>query len=147
MSGNGMKKVYCSGPLFCPEEVEAMEKIATTLASRYPDNPRIRPVIDVVQRIYRENFFPEMKVNWRVYTDNIGHMYWPGCFRCHDGQHKTADGKESIKASDCNACHLIVAQGVGKDLETLSAQGLKFAHPGDELDANPQCHDCHNGGM
>jgi len=31
MSGYEMKKVYCSGPLFCPEEVEAMEKIAAVL--------------------------------------------------------------------------------------------------------------------
>jgi len=129
-------------------EGQALTAIATTLASRYPNDLRsIRPVIDVVQRLYRENFFPEMKVNWRVYPDNIGHMYWPGCFRCHDGLHKTADGKQSIKASDCNACHVIVAQGSGEDLRKLSAEGLKFAHPGDELDANPQCHECHSGGM
>jgi hypothetical protein len=40
-----------------------------------------------------------------------------------------------------------MAQGSGKDLDTLSAQGIKFAHPGDELDPDPQCHECHSGGM
>ena len=128
-------------------EKEAMQKIATTLAQRYPSHPRVREVIDVVQGIYRRNFFPEMKANWKVYQNNIGHMYWPGCFRCHDGLHKTPDGKESVKASDCNACHIILAQGSGKDLEKLSASGQKFDHPGGDLDPNPTCHECHNGGL
>jgi hypothetical protein len=128
-------------------EKEAMEKIATNLASRYPSNPSIRPTIDAVQGVYRRNFFPQMKVNWKGYPNNIGHMYWPGCFRCHDGLHKTTNGKESIKASDCNACHILLAQGSGKELEKLSAQGVEFAHPGGELDPNPTCHECHSGGL
>ncbi len=129
------------------DEPEALEKIATALTTRYPNEPRIRPAIDTIQSIYRRSFFPKMKVNWRGYTDNIGHMYWPGCFRCHDGLHKTADGKESIKASDCNACHVILTQGSGKALETLAAKGQDFQHPGGDLDPNPTCHECHNGGL
>jgi len=128
-------------------EAEALQKIATALDALYPKDPRASRAIEVVQKIYRENFFPKMKADWKTYPNNIGHMNWPGCFRCHDGTHKSVDGKKSVKASDCNACHLILAQGSGKDLETLSAQGLAFAHPGDELDPNPQCHECHNGGM
>jgi hypothetical protein len=88
-----------------------------------------------------------MKASWKEYPNNIGHMNWPGCFRCHDGQHRTADGKKTVRASNCDACHLIVAQGAGTELESLHAKGLKFAHPGDELDENPQCHECHNGGL
>jgi hypothetical protein len=61
--------------------------------------------------------------------------------------HKTADGKKSIKASDCNACHVIMAQGAGKDLEKMSATGFTFNHPGGELDPNPQCNECHSGGL
>jgi len=128
-------------------EAEALQGIATHLAKQYPNEPRIRPVIEVVQQIYRDNFFPEMKADWLVYPDNIGHMEWSGCFRCHDGNHKTADGKESIKASDCNTCHTILAQGRGEELEKLSVGGQKFAHPGDELDENPICNDCHTGGL
>jgi hypothetical protein len=126
-------------------EREAMEKIATGLANRYPDDRRIRPVIDVVQQIYRDNFFPEMKANWRVYPDNIGHKEWPGCFRCHDGQHSTADGKKSIKANDCSACHIILAQGTGAELEKLSPKGQPFAHPGGEY-GDLKCNECHTGG-
>ncbi|MBI5395122.1 MAG: NapC/NirT family cytochrome c [Verrucomicrobia bacterium] len=126
-------------------EAEAMQKIATTLSQKYPDDPRVRPVIDEVQRIYRQNFFPEMKVNWKVYHDNIGHRNWAGCFRCHDGQHKTADGKKTIKANDCNACHTILAQGSGAQLDQLTPRGQPFAHPGGDT-GELKCHDCHTGG-
>lgn len=128
-------------------ETEALQSIATYLSAQYPNEPRVRPAIAAVQKIYSENFFPEMKANWSVYPDNIGHMEWPGCFRCHDGLHKTNDGKQSVKASDCNTCHTILAQGSGADLERLSPAGMKFAHPGDELDANPTCNECHSGGL
>ncbi len=128
-------------------EAEALQGIATHLAKQYPNDPRIRKVIEIVQQIYRDNFFPEMKANWKVYPDNQGHMEWAGCFRCHDGNHKSADGKQSIKASDCNTCHTILAQGRGADLEKMTVGGQKFAHPGDELDENPSCNDCHTGGL
>ena len=136
-------------------ETQALQGIATIIAARYPTEKFSRPeqqrsvrmTIDTLQQIYKDNFFPEMKASWDQYPDNIGHMIWPGCFRCHDGRHVTADGKRSIKASDCNTCHTILAQGRGDELEKLSVGGMKFAHPGDELDENPSCNDCHTGGL
>lgn len=124
-------------------ETQALQEIATHLAYHYPNDARIHAVIGVVQQIYTNNFFPEMKASWAVYPENIGHKDWPGCFRCHDGQHKTADGKRTIKANDCNACHTILAQGNGAELEQLTPNGQKFKHPGDEVDG--ACNDCHNG--
>jgi nitrate/TMAO reductase-like tetraheme cytochrome c subunit len=126
-------------------DTQAREAIATTLAQQYPNNPRIRPAITAVQQIYTNNFFPGMKASWKVYPDNIGHKDWPGCFRCHDGLHKTADGKRSIKANDCNACHTILAQGSGAELDQLTPRGQKFKHPGDEVEGG--CNDCHTGGL
>jgi nitrate/TMAO reductase-like tetraheme cytochrome c subunit len=126
-------------------ETQAFQAIATFLSSRYPDDAKIKPTIDAVQEIYRDNFFPEMKASWQAYPDNIGHKDWPGCFRCHDGNHKTVDGKRAIRANDCNACHTILAQGSGKELDLLSPTGLKFKHPGDEVDG--ACNDCHTGGL
>ncbi len=126
-------------------ETQALERIATHLAGRYPDDARIQPVIDVVQQIYRDNFFPEMNASWSKYPNNIGHKDWPGCFRCHDGQHKSTDGLRAIKASDCNTCHTILTQGSGADLNLLSPNGQKFKHPGDEVDG--ACNDCHTGGL
>jgi nitrate/TMAO reductase-like tetraheme cytochrome c subunit len=125
-------------------ETQARQSIATILSERYPGDLRIRPVIEAVQQIYTNNFFPEMKASWKVYPDNIGHKDWPGCFRCHDGLHKTADGKRAIKANDCNACHTIFAQGNGAELDQLSPKGQKFKHPGgDEVEGG--CNDCHRG--
>ena len=126
-------------------EAQALQNIATTLSQRYPNEPRIRPAIDAVQLIYKDNFFPDMKASWKVYPDNIGHKDWPGCFRCHDGLHKTADGKGSIKANDCNSCHTILAQGSGAELDQLTPKGQKFKHPGDEVEGG--CNDCHKGGL
>jgi nitrate/TMAO reductase-like tetraheme cytochrome c subunit len=126
-------------------DTQALQNIATTLSRDYPNDPRIRPAIDAVQRIYKDNFFPEMKASWKTYPDNIGHKDWPGCFRCHDGLHKTADGKRSIKANDCSACHTILAQGSGDELDKLTPKGQKFKHPGDEVEGG--CNDCHTGGL
>ncbi len=100
----------------------------------------------MVQRIYRDNIFPAMKASWIVYPDNLGHRTRPGCFRCHDGRHKTEDGRRTIKAHDCNACHIILAQGRGEDLARLSAAGQPFKHPDDYYDPAYQCTDCHSGG-
>jgi len=122
---------------------EAKEGIATALVEAYPDDDRIRPVINVVQGIYEKNFFPKMNASWQAYPDHIGHQQWPGCFRCHDGEHKTTDGKRSIKADDCNSCHTILAQGVGEELLQLTPRGQPFRHPGDEVEG--LCNDCHDG--
>ena len=125
---------------------EAKAGIAGTLAAKYPGDARIQAATTVIQQIYADNFFPEMKANWSSYPDNVGHMIFPGCFRCHDGLHKTEDKKLTIKANDCNTCHTILAQGAGDELNKLAPAGQKFIHPGGDLDENPTCIDCHNGG-
>ena len=90
-------------------KAEAEQGIANSLREAYPDPAQANPIIKETQAIYRENFFPEVKVDWRTYPDFVGHKNWNGCFRCHDGKHVAADGKVSIKASDCRSCHLILA--------------------------------------
>jgi len=127
-------------------EEEAKTGIASALAAKYPNDARIQNATATLQQIYADNFFPEMKASWASYPDNVGHMIWPGCFRCHDGQHKTEDRKTTIKANDCNTCHTILAQGAGAELNKLAPIGQKFIHVGGDLDDNPTCTDCHNGG-
>jgi hypothetical protein len=68
----------------------------------------VEAAVSEVQAIYRRNVFPEMKVAWGTYPNNIGHEDFPGCFRCHDDSHKRADG--TAITQDCNACHTILAQ-------------------------------------
>jgi hypothetical protein len=48
-----------------------------------------------------------MDVTWGTYPDNLGHMNWPGCFRCHDGNHVAANGQTI--PNDCSTCHDILA--------------------------------------
>jgi formate-dependent nitrite reductase cytochrome c552 subunit len=59
--------------------------------------------------IYERNAFPDLKVTWGTYPNNLGHNDSPGCFRCHDGSHTTSDRKATI-SQDCEACHNVLAQ-------------------------------------
>jgi hypothetical protein len=58
-----------------------------------------------VENIWRRNVFPETKVGFGTYRNNIGHVDFPGCFRCHDDDHKSKDGKKI--GQDCDTCHNI----------------------------------------
>lgn len=58
-------------------------------------------------KIYCQNVFPDMKVIWGTHPNNIGHMAYPGCFRCHDGDHVAKDGKSIPQ--DCANCHNLLA--------------------------------------
>jgi len=60
-----------------------------------------------IARIYLRNIFPEMNVDWGVHPNNLGHNDFPGCFRCHDGSHTSADGQTI--SNDCSACHNLLA--------------------------------------
>jgi nitrate/TMAO reductase-like tetraheme cytochrome c subunit len=124
---------------------EAMQKIATTLRANYPKVAGIDGLVAEAQQIYGQNFFPEMKTDWRTHPDNIGHKISAGCFRCHDGNHTTADGKQVISA-DCNLCHIILTQGSGKQLEQLNAKGDDFYHI-DSVYTEADCASCHTGSL
>lgn len=123
----------------------ALQQIASSLHASYPQLASANEVVAEAQRIYQENFFPEMKTDWRVHPDNIGHKISAGCFRCHDGNHATPDGKQVISAS-CNLCHIILAQGSGKQLEQLNATGDDFYHI-DSVYTDPSCAMCHTGAL
>jgi nitrate/TMAO reductase-like tetraheme cytochrome c subunit len=125
-------------------EDEALQKISLTLRSKYPSYPKVDSLVSEVQNIYSHNFFPEMKADWRAYPNNIGHKNWAGCFRCHDGLHQSEDGKKKIEGTDCNACHVIVAQGSGAELLKLSSKGHDFFHLDGEMH-DFSCNNCHNG--
>jgi len=120
-------------------------------AEKYPDvaSKRQAAIVAAVaetQRIYETTIFPEMKVDWRVHPNNIGHFYSQGCFRCHDGNHVSSEGK--VISKDCEACHTMLAEAVGgKEVSTIST-AAPFKHPVDIGDLNAvNCSDCHNGGV
>jgi hypothetical protein len=75
-----------------------------------------------LKEIYLRNVFPEMKVAWGTYPNHAGHEDFPGCFRCHDDAHKSADGK--VISQDCAACHEVLAMEE-KDPKVLAQLNLK----------------------
>jgi len=113
------------------------------LASSKADS--IKGAVAELQRIYSTTFFPYMHVNWKTHPNNIGHFYFPGCFRCHDGNHVSKDGKAISK--DCNSCHTVIEQQEsGNQIASLPVQ--PFKHPVDIGDLTAvTCSDCHNGGV
>ncbi|MDE3195530.1 MAG: NapC/NirT family cytochrome c [Acidobacteriota bacterium] len=58
--------------------------------------------------IFNDNVFPDLKVTWGTYSNNLGHTDSPGCFRCHDGNHTVKGGSDAV-TQDCSACHNMVA--------------------------------------
>ncbi len=123
-------------------EYHTRAEAARAIAEKVP-----APAVAEVQRIYSQSFFPEMKVNWRAYPNHIGHTIFPGCYRCHDGKHKTTTGK--VITHDCNACHSIIAQGPADRPAAISPTGLEFEHPVDigDLWREMNCAECHTGSL
>lgn len=118
--------------------------------SNFPDvsinkKSEIEQTITELQKIYSRNYFPEMKIDWKRYPEHIGHLYAPGCFRCHDGKHVNNDGK--VLSKGCNECHTILAQQFEKQKERISLGGIDYVHPVDIGDAwkEMNCSECHRG--
>jgi hypothetical protein len=63
----------------------------------------VEKAVQATEVLYRRNVFPEMNVQFGTYPNNIGHMDFPGCFRCHDDNHKSKDGKKI--SQECDSCH------------------------------------------
>lgn len=75
-------------------------------ADYYAENrEHIEQAVDMLLAIYNDSVFREQQADWTTHPNNIGHKDWPGCFRCHDGQHVNAEG-EAIRL-ECNLCHSI----------------------------------------
>jgi hypothetical protein len=97
-----------------PSQDAASAEIANALRDFYrtqqpqvsaAQGPAIERAVLAAQDLYRRNVFPEMNVRFGTYPNNIGHVDFPGCFRCHDDNHKSKDGKKI--AQDCETCHAI----------------------------------------
>jgi hypothetical protein len=114
-----------------PDRETARQRIVNGLKSFYRTNypsvydsrrALVEQSADNVANIYLRNIFPEMKVGWNVHPNNIGHNDSPGCFRCHDGSHTSADGKTIT--NDCSACHTMLAVDE-ENPKILSKLGMK----------------------
>lgn len=133
---------------------EAKQAISDKLNKFYTDKypqvasakaDSIKNSIAEVQRIYSTTFFPTMKVDWKTHPNNVGHLYFPGCFRCHDDNHVSKAGK--VISKDCNSCHTLLDQQEGSS-HLAQMQVQSFKHPVDIGDLTAvNCADCHTGGV
>jgi len=124
----------------------------------------IKGAVAELQRIFQTYFFPEMKTNWETHPNNIGHLYFSGCFRCHDGEHVSDSGK--VITNDCNVCHTMLYDSAGPperntrtgsfqhpvDLGALASHKCDYCHKPDQPFKHPinlgdisrfQCVECH----
>lgn len=131
----------------------ALDSIKVSIENYYAKNypavatakkTEIARMVAEVQKVYSRSYFPAMKVSWKRFPDNIGHMYYKGCFRCHDGKHVSSDGK--VLSRECNTCHIILSQQFEKDSARVSLKGVEYRHPVDIGDAwkETNCSDCHS---
>lgn len=85
----------------------ALDAIATRFREFYKttsaDQQLVEQAIRGTQRVYSRNVFPRMAVKWGTYPNHLGHSDTPGCFRCHDDEHKSKEGR--VIRQDCALCH------------------------------------------
>jgi hypothetical protein len=95
-------------------EQRITSEITKFYQSNYPEiagarGAAVKQAAQEVANIYLRNIFPNMRVTWGTHPNNLGHVDSPGCFRCHDGSHTSADGQTI--SNDCSACHQIIVSG------------------------------------
>jgi hypothetical protein len=122
---------------------DAVQKIPAAFEDFYKNNyPQIynerrgdiSRAAESVKAAYQHNVFPEMKVYWGTYSNNLGHTDFTGCFRCHDESHMATGGKTITQ--DCSACHNLLASDekspkilVDLGLEKAPAEASKKEEP------------------
>ena len=83
-------------------------------AQQRPPGEGLDRAAHTLAALYRRNVYPGMNLGWNNYPTEIGHGGPdPGsakvqCFRCHGGDHLTAEGQEL--SSKCELCHEVVAK-------------------------------------
>ncbi|KUO62990.1 cytochrome C [bacterium BRH_c32] len=134
---------------------EAMKSISDGLTKYYKlyykevyesKQNEIKRAVKNIQAEFNKNIFPEMKVKWNEYPNNIGHLIFNGCFRCHNDTHITKQ-KEAI-SKNCDLCHSINLQGKPENLQLAGiTKSLEFVHPGEDVTDEWKtmlCTECHS---
>ena len=148
-----------------PDEAAAdqeIDRLGDFYSTNYPEvaatkGAQIANAKEELKVLYRLTATPAMKVTAGTYPNNIGHLDWPGCFRCHDGGHfKVVDGKatKEVIPSTCNTCHTFPQIGpavaslpLGEPPSTHADDSLwVFNHKNVAISLDPggqSCGECH----
>jgi hypothetical protein len=113
--------------------------IRDRMLAAYPkeaNNDAARVRLDAVSgeltKIWMRNVWPERKLGWNAYPDLATHV---GCFRCHDGQHESPQGRvvfgptsiegaAPIRDGSCDKCHVVLSENE-ESPAVLDTFGLK----------------------
>ena len=107
-------------------QLSIKEELNKFYRTNYPQIYQTRPTLveqagEDTANLYLRNIFPDMRITWGTHPNNLGHNDSPGCFRCHDGSHTSADGQTIT--NDCSACHQVLAAGE-ENPKILKALGM-----------------------
>ncbi len=93
---------------------EVRQSMINFYQREYPDVWSARA--EVVQRaadaaalVFGRTSFPGMNTGWETHPNHIGHDDFPGCWRCHDDELATEDGKHVIPM-ECDNCHVFLVE-------------------------------------
>jgi hypothetical protein len=134
----GMRILWSGFPDVATADFE-IAKLTDFYRANYPDvyatkGAQIAVAQDELKVLYRLTATPAMKVTAATYPNNIGHLDWAGCFRCHDGGHfKVVDGKATTEVipSTCNTCHTFPQ--IGPAVASLPLGEPPSTHADDKL--------------
>ena len=102
------------------ERGDAEDHFAAALPAYYKENhpdstlsaEQLADSAKVIAMLYRRNIFPTLKLTWETHPNHLGHRGEEqdkrGCFRCHNDEHSTTDGKTI--SMDCEICHSFLAE-------------------------------------
>jgi len=107
-----MRILWSAFPDVPTADAEA-DKLTSFYSLNYPDvaatqAAAIGQAVAQIKLLYRLAATPDMKVTAASYPDNLGHLDFPGCFRCHDGGHflvKDGTVTKEVIPSTCDTCH------------------------------------------
>jgi nitrate/TMAO reductase-like tetraheme cytochrome c subunit len=97
--------------------LEVKQALLDFYAKSYPNAPKelVARGADSAAEVFGKISFPEMNTNWDTHPSHIGHpdpttdVGFKGCWRCHDDNLTTADGKHTIP-QDCDNCHTFLVE-------------------------------------
>lgn len=154
----GVEAVSSSYPSADAARTGIRAAVESFYRDRYPSvvegqSEQLYKAVEALVGIHDRGVFPGMNVDWATYPNNIGHRYWPGCFRCHDDRHVSDDGRRLT--TNCTLCHTAPQRHERMPLgEVMVSSDLDW-HPWEmpsetvavEGHEDLLCHDCHSAGF
>jgi mono/diheme cytochrome c family protein len=117
------------------------------------NQPAVQNAVSYFQTMYIDSVNLDQLSDWNTHSNNVGHLNFAGCFRCHDGKHM--DSKQQAVRLECNLCHTIPEVAGPADF-VANVEIPRGPEPQSHLNANwiamhnevfnETCNDCHTTG-